>query len=62
MYGWYEIPGALVRLLEADLAAGEFFEHLSDEQRGMLLGGGGTGADYGALLERAGRGYDAAEF
>lgn len=62
MYGWYEIPGALVRLLEADLAAGEFFEHLSDEQRGMLLRGGGTGTDYGALLERAGRGYDAAEF
>lgn len=62
MYGWHEIPGALVRLLEADLAAGEFFEHLSDEQRGALLQGGGTGVDYGALLERAGRGYDAAEF
>ena len=62
MYGWHEIPDDLVRLLEADLAAGEFFEHLSDEQCGALLQGGGTGADYGALLERAGRGYDAAEF
>ena len=48
MYGWQEIPGALVRLLEADLAAGEFFEHLSDEQRGALLQGGGTGADWSA--------------
>ena len=41
MYGWNELPGALVRLLEADLSAGEFFEHLSDEQRGALLCGGG---------------------
>ena len=62
MYGWNELPGALVRLLEADLSAGEFFEHLSAEQRGAMLCGGGTGTDYSALLERAGRGCDAAEF
>lgn len=37
MYGWNELPGALVRLLEADLSAGEFFEHLSDEQRGARM-------------------------
>lgn len=62
VYEAYEVTGAMARLLEENLAAGEFFEHLSDEQRGALLQSGCGAADFASLLERAARGRDAAEF
>lgn len=62
VYEGHEISGAMARLLEENLAAGEFFEHLSEEQRGMLLQSGCGAADFASLLAQAARGKDAWEF
>ena len=62
MYEGHEISGAMARLLEENLVAGEFFEHLSEEQRGMLLQSGCGAADFASLLAQAAWGKDAWEF